>query len=108
MFLPHHRSEFGVHRIDGILAAPNHEVFESLSVDQSGSKESFAERRGTLSLFLQFDLPQKLELSGNGVFGELGFGFLPTAVFRIVMREGPIAGRLTVSLRQIKNRTGQR
>src|ERR1700733_11912780 len=29
VFLPHHGSEFGVHRVDRILAAPKHQVLES-------------------------------------------------------------------------------
>jgi hypothetical protein len=100
VFLPHHGSELGVDRVDGVPAAPNYEVFESLCVDQSRSKERFAERRGTLRPVLQFDFPEKLELSGNCVFCELGFGLLPTAVFCVVMGKWPIARRLTVSLRQ--------
>jgi hypothetical protein len=101
VFLPHHGSELGVDRVDSVSAAPNHEIFESLRVDQSRSKEGFAERRGLLRFVLQLDFPEKLELSGNRVFRELGFGLLPTAVFRVVVGEWPIAGRLTVSLRQV-------
>ncbi len=101
VFLPHHGSELGVDRVDSVPAAPNHEVFESLCVDQSRSKERFAEGHGALHLVLQFDFPEKLELSGNCVLRELGFGFLPTAVFCVVVGERPIAGRLPVSLRQV-------